>query len=269
MNEVQKLMEQAGIDYISKNPEPALFSQAHPAWRTGLFAAKTLAFDNYSLRKKAAWDANQAQNVGLAQGKWNVGSVEWVNAGKAAYDYVFEVANANRAHMEVMAKAQEAATLAIYGDRNSKQFNDTLREARRTRVSRTIYEQRIKRAVEVAPSVVASRIALATVLSKAAPFEKREKYIKDYLAVFSPAALEAQHAYDLKIAYELDGKPYSPSTYNSGNVFNSPVASFNSPVASLLAKPPKTPVDKNLIPGKGPKAFTGKPPAGSKGKGKK
>lgn len=211
MNEVQKLMDEAGKEFISKNPQPDTSdAQVYNEWSARYNAARTLAFDNYALSKKAARDANQAQSVGVAKGKWKVGSVEWVNAGKAASAAVFDTASSRRSMDAVILAATIAATSAIYGPPNSKEARDALRETMSNSKSKAIYYYRIQKAVDENPAVIAARAAVSTRLASELPPEKRAAWLNSTSNVYSPRMSEYYRAHNLKQAGVSEAEANQP-----------------------------------------------------------
>jgi hypothetical protein len=240
MNEVQQLMDEAGKEFLSKNPNPGTNdAQTYNAWSAGYNAARTLAFDNYALRKKAAWEANQAsggRTTPEAQAK-----------GKAAYNAVFDMDNARRAMDAAIAVANNAATSAIYGPPNSKEARDALREAMSNSKSKAIYYNRIQKAVDENPSVIAARAAVSTLLANNKPPEQRAAWLNSDSNVFSPRMSAYYRAQALKQAGVSDAEA------------NKLVATVVAQTQSATGPTGTTPVAPPKPPKKAPKKPLSKP----------
>jgi len=243
MNELQRLRQGAAINYSNNNPEPSSTdAAASNEWSRGLIAAMDRARDDYHTRIKAAEAARRATG-----GSQNPTSEEQA-AGRAASTAVYELASANRANQEALRVAQVAASLAIYGDPSSKEYQDTLRAARADPVSRAIYEARIKRAVEATPAVVAARTAYDIALSNTLPIKERAAYLKTAADTFSAANREAQHAHDLAVA-QLSNTERN----NLTNIVITQSSSARGPRGTTPVAPPKPPKKAPKKPLKKPK----------------
>lgn len=203
MNEVQKLMDEAGKEFISKNPQPDTSNaQVYNEWGARYNAATKLAFDNYFLKKEAAWAANQASG--------GVSTPEAQAKGKAASDAVFEWANLRRSMDEAIRAATIAATSAIYGPPGSKGDRDALREAMSNSKSKAIYYYRIQKAVDDNPSVIAARAAASTFLANKNPPEKRAAWLDSTSNVYSPKMSEYYRVHNLKQAGVSEAEANQP-----------------------------------------------------------
>jgi len=197
-------MEEAGKEFLSKNPNPGTSDAAvYNEWGARLQAAKNLARDNEYLKNDAA---RAAIDVGPNDCKCKYGSAEMALARKAASDFVFAEANVHRAREAAIREATIAATSAIYGPPNSKEARDALREGMSSFKAKAIYYNRIQKSVDENPSVIAARAEVSTLYANQLPPEKRAAWLNSDSNVWSPRMSAYYRANNLQKAGASDAE---------------------------------------------------------------